>query len=220
VIFRPVALCKFLAFLALAMKPVRHGDRDRPVVALTFDACPTSLELDQEIIDVLREHDVPATLFLSGRWVEKHREETVELAKHFEIGNHGYAHDDARQGKLTYGEALRDIHRTQKIIEEVTGKRPRFYRPPAVKYNDEVLRAARDAGVRTILHDVASGDPDPNLKADKIVRYVLWKSKPGSIVIFHVNGKGWTTAETLPQIVAGLREKGYRLSTVGDLLAR
>lgn len=217
-IFRTTSICKALAFLALVTGPVRHGDRERPVVALTFDACPTSRELDADVVRVLREQDVPATMFLSGRWVETHRDETVELARHFEIGNHGYAHDDARQGKLGYGEALRDIGRAQRVIEEVTGKRPRLYRPPAVRYNDEVLRAARDSGLRTILHDVASGDPDPHLKAEGIIRYVMWKTKPGSIVIFHVNGKGWTTAQTLPRIVAGLRKKGYRLSTVGDML--
>jgi len=220
VTWRTTSFCKVLAFLALAMKPVHHGDRDRPLVALTFDACPTSLDLDLGIVDVLREHEVPATMFLSGRWVERHRRETVELAQHFEIGNHGYAHDDARQGKMSYGEALQDIDRAQKVIEKVTGARPRFYRPPAVRYNDEILRAARDAGLKTVLYDVASGDPDPRLKPEKIVRYVLWKSKPGSIVIFHVNGKGWTTAETLPRIIDGLRSRGLRLVTVGDLLSR
>ena len=209
-----------LLLLSLIASPVRHWDREVRQVALTFDACPTSLALDRDIVRVLRDARVPATMFLSGRWVETHREAAVELARHFEIGNHGHRHDDARQGHLTYEEAFADIRRAQRAIREVTGKTPRLYRPPAVKYNDDVLRAARDLGLTTVLYDVASGDPDPRLKPGKIVKYVLWKSRPGSIVIFHVNGKGWTTAETLPQIVAGLRDRGYGFATVGDLLAR
>lgn len=208
-----------LLLIAVLLAPVHHGDREEMRVALTFDACPTSLPLDRNIVKVLRDEKVPATMFLSGRWVERHPKAAAELAQHFEIGNHGHVHDDARQKTLTYGEALADIRAAQRAIQEATGKSPRLYRPPGVRYNDAVLRAAKDLGLTVVLHDVASGDPDRNLEADRIVRWVLWKVKPGSIVIFHVNGKGWTTAETLPRIVTKLRASGYRLSTVGEMLA-
>lgn len=210
-----------LLILSLLLAPVRHGDRSDPAVALTFDACPTSRTdgFDDAIVKFLLEEKVPATMFLSGRWVEAHPKEAIFLARHFEIGNHGHVHDDARQAEMTYAQALDDIHEAQRVIQEVTGQTPRLYRPPAVRYNDAVLRAARDLGLTTILHDVASGDPDPNLEASRIVKYVLWKAKPGSIVIFHVNGRGWTTAQTLPDIVSGLRRRGRRLVTVGQMLA-
>ncbi len=211
---------KLLILLLMLVAPVHHGDRQQRSIALTFDACPTSRDLDRAIVQVLRDEKVAATMFLSGRWVERHREEAAELARYFEIGNHGHVHDDAAQEHLTYAQARADIQKAQKVIQAVTGKTPTLYRPPAVKYNDAVLRAARDLGLTVVLHDVASGDPDKNLKAEKIVKYVLWKSKPGSIVIFHVNGKGWTTPRTLPPIIKGLRERGYRLVTVGQMLGR
>jgi peptidoglycan/xylan/chitin deacetylase (PgdA/CDA1 family) len=209
-----------IALILVLQAPLEHGPRTEKKVALTFDACPTRLGpgYDEAITKVLRERNIPATMFLTGRWVETHEAEARELAQHFEIGNHGYRHDDASQGRLGYDEALADIGRAQRVIHRVTGKIPRLYRPPAVLYNDEVLRAAADLGLRTVLYDVASGDPDKRLQAEAIVRYVVWKTKPGSIVIFHINGKGWTTAKTLPEIVKQLGKRGYRFVTVGDLV--
>jgi peptidoglycan/xylan/chitin deacetylase (PgdA/CDA1 family) len=208
-----------LFLLWLLLVPVKHGDREGREVALTFDACPTRGDgYDEALVEALLQEKIPATVFMSGRWASAHPERAAQLAKHFEIGNHGHVHDDARQETLTYEEALEDIRLAQEAIREATGTTPRLYRPPAVRYNDEVLRAAKNLGLTTILYDVASGDPDPNLSEDGIVKYVLWKAKPGSIVIFHVNGRGHTSAATVPRIAAGLRRKGYGLVTVGELL--
>jgi peptidoglycan/xylan/chitin deacetylase (PgdA/CDA1 family) len=214
-------MSQLLLSLALAgLSPVLHGPRSEPAVALTFDACPTSRTdgYDEAVVQVLIDHQVPATVFLAGKWVEHHQAEARLLGQHFELGNHGYAHNDALQPHLSYADASRDIERAQRTIRKATGQKPRYYRPPGELYNDEVLRAARDHGLTTILHDVASGDPDPNLKPDRIVRYVTWKTKPGSIVIFHINGRGWTTAKTLPTIIENLTAKGMRFVTVGELL--
>ncbi len=188
------------------------------VVALTFDACPTNNDpsYDEGIVEVLLEQDVDATMFLSGRWVEKHERETKKLAEHFEIASHGYTH--VHYDEQTSEWVLRDLARAQRVIENVTGKRPKFFRPPAIKWNEDTRAQVKKLGLRMVTFDVASGDPDPNLKADAIVRYVLWKTKPGSVLIFHVNGKGWTTAETLPKIIRGLRKKGYGFVTVSELL--
>lgn len=204
--------------LSLLLLPVRHGARDEKLVALTFDSCPTRLEpgYDAAIVKVLLDEGVDATMFLSGSWVKKHEAQAVELAKHFEIASHGYTH--THYDEQTPEWVLSDLAKAQRVIAGATGKRPRFFRPPAVKWNESTITQAGKLGLRTVTYDVASGDPDPNLKADAIVRYVLWKTKPGSVLIFHVNGKGWTTHETLPEIIAGLRRKGYRFVTVSDLL--
>jgi peptidoglycan/xylan/chitin deacetylase (PgdA/CDA1 family) len=207
-----------LVLLLALFLPIRHGDRGEKLVALTFDACPTRLEpgYDAAIVKALLDSGVDATMFLSGSWVRKHEEQAVELARHFEIASHGYTH--THYDEQTPEWILADLAKAQRRIVEVTGKRPRFFRPPAIKWDEVTIEQARKLGLRTVTYDVASGDPDPNLKADAIVRYVLWKTKPGSVLIFHVNGKGWTTAATLPEIIAGLRRRGYRFVTVSELL--
>ena len=199
---------------------VEHGPRDSKKVALTFDACPTGKEdeYDERVIEVLVREKVPATLFMSGRWVEKNGERAKYLADQpqFEIANHAFWHphmlekDDER--------IVRELRRTQAIIKKVTGKRPKYFRPPFGEVDERLAKLASQTGLVTIQYDIASGDPDPGLSAKRIARAVVEEAKGGSIVVLHMNRNGVRTAETLPAIIAGLREKGFELVTVGEML--
>ncbi len=198
---------------------IKHGKRNGRI-ALTFDACPTSLpdEYDEGVVELLLREKVPATLFLSGRWVEKNPDRAKYLAsqKDFEIGAHSYWHphllekDDAR--------VIKEMKRTQAIIEKVTGKTPRYFRPPYGEVDERVAKLAKEAGLITIQYDIASGDPDQSLSKERIVRSVLREAKGGNIIVFHMNKKGIHTAEALPEIIKGLRGKGFTLVTVGEML--
>ena len=52
-----------------------------------------------------------------------------------------------------------------------------------------------------------------------MITRVISQTRNGSIIIMHINGRGWHTAEALPTIIAKLREQGYELVTVSQLLA-
>ncbi|HEY6003521.1 MAG TPA: hypothetical protein VIV57_11655 [Anaeromyxobacter sp.] len=67
-------------------------------------------------------------------------------------------------------------------------------------------------------YDLPSGDPDAHATKDALVRWVLREARPGSIVVMHVNHPRFHTAEALPEIVDGLRARGFELVTVGELL--
>lgn len=192
------------------------------MIALTFDACPTNLpdEYDEKVIDVLLRDQVPATLFLSGRWVEKHPEQAKFLASkpQFEIATHSYYHPHLIE--KPDDRIMREMRRTQAIIKKVTGKTPRYYRPPYGEIDERVAKLAKASGLTTIKYDIASGDPDPGLSPQRIVRVVLRDAQGGSIIVFHMNRKGIHTAEILPEIIKGLREKGFTLVTVGELLEK
>jgi len=199
---------------------IEHGPRSSMQVALTFDACPTSLQedFDERVIDVLLKGKVPATLFMSGRWVEKNAEKVKLLAMQpqFEIANHAFWHlhllekDDDR--------IVRELQRTQAVISKTTGKTPKYFRPPFGEVNERLARLARQEGLVTIQYDIASGDPDAGLSPQKIERAVLHDAKGGSIIVFHMNRNGVHTAEMLPVIIKGLREKGFELVTVGEMM--
>jgi peptidoglycan/xylan/chitin deacetylase (PgdA/CDA1 family) len=115
---------------------------------------------------------------------------------------------------------LREFTNTQAVIRKITGKTPRYFRPPYGEVDDRVAALARKTGLVTIQYDIASGDPDPALSADAIARGVLHEARGGSIVVFHMNGNGARTAEALPLVIEGLRQKGFALVTVGELLGR
>jgi peptidoglycan/xylan/chitin deacetylase (PgdA/CDA1 family) len=199
---------------------VEHGPRNTQKIALTFDACPTGTpdEYDETVVEILLREKVPATLFLSGRWVEKNREKAKYLASRpqFEIANHSFYHPHMME--KTDERVKRELVRTQAIIEKTAGKRPRYFRPPYGEVDERVAKLAAEEGLVTIQYDLASGDPDPNLSAKSIVRVVLRDAKGGSILVFHMNRKGVHTAEVLPEVIQGLRQKGFTFVTVRELL--
>jgi len=209
-----------IASAAGASLIIEHGPRHGQQIALTFDACPTSLpdEYDEDVVKVLLREHVAATIFMSGKWVEKNQDKARFLAAQpqFEIAAHTYLHphlpvqDDAR--------VLREMKRTQAIIKKVTDRVPRYYRPPYGEVDERVAALAKTAGLVTVQYDIASGDPDPGLSVRKIVRGVLENAQGGSIVVFHMNRKGRHTAEALPEVISGLRKKGFTLVTVGEML--
>ncbi len=201
---------------------IEHGDRNSHTIALTFDSCPTNLadEFDQQVINILLRDNVPATLFLSGRWVEKHPEQARYLAEkpQFEIAAHSYYHPHLLE--KSDDRVLREMKKTQSIIRKTTGKTPKYFRPPFGEVDERVAKIAASAGLTTIQFDIASGDPDPGLSPQRVVRRVLRDAKGGSIIVFHMNRKGVHTAEMLPEIIRGLREKGFTLVTVGEMLKK
>ncbi len=220
-----LALVSFLtgpASAATNTTVVEHGPRDSRMVALTFDACPTSRpdEYDEKVIETLIAKQVPATLFLSGRWVEKNPDKAKYLAAHpqFEIGQHSYYHPHLLQ--KDDDRIRRELRRTQNIIKKVTGKTPRFFRPPFAEVDDRLTALAGAAGLTVIQYDIASGDPDPGLSPERIERVVLRDARGGSIIVFHMNHNGVHTDEVLPKVIDGLRQKGFVLVTVGELLKK
>jgi peptidoglycan/xylan/chitin deacetylase (PgdA/CDA1 family) len=198
-----------------------HGARGARRIALTFDACTTSREptpYDPRITAELEALRVPATIFVGGGWAEREPEALAALARDplFEIGNHTWSHPHLT--RLAPARIREELLRTQRAIAAGTGRVPTLFRPPYGEYDAAVLRAAAEVGLTTVEYDLPSGDPGPGTSAGALVRWVLAAARPGSIVVMHINHPGFPTAEALPEIVAGLRARGFELVTVGELL--
>jgi peptidoglycan/xylan/chitin deacetylase (PgdA/CDA1 family) len=201
---------------------IRHGDRTQPRVALTFDACQTAQApagYDAAIIRILTETQTAATLFLGGLWMQSHPTQTQLLANvpFFELGNHSWSHLDF--ATIPEGRALAEITATQEIMYELVGRQPRLFRFPFGTFSDESLRIVARHGLKPIQWDVVTGDPDPNITAEDMVRAVKNNTKNGSIIIMHMNTRGWHTAEALPTIISELDQRGFEFVTVSQLLA-
>ena len=197
-------------------RPEHTGRR----IALTFDACSTLDRsfYDERVMKVLRETRTPATLFISGRWAETHQDTIKELAKEpqFEIANHSYIHPHMTE--IPFERQQHELLWTQQILLTLTGKLPRFFRPPYGEVNEQLLKVVAETGLRTVEYDFPSGDPDKNITKERMVKWVLQKARPGSIVVMHMNRNGWHTGEALPEIISGLRKAGFELARVGDLV--
>jgi len=208
--------------LPLPVEPVviEHGSRDEKTIALTFDACSTHdpSNYDERVSEVLIQTQTPATLFLGGKWMTEETEQTKQLAANplFELGNHTYFHPHLRE---VSDERIREeLQSTQSVMDSLTGRRAILFRPPYGEYDDRVVRIAASLGLKTVQFDLASGDPDPAISKERLIRYVSTMAHNGSIIVMHINRRGWHTAEALPEIITRLRQRGFVFKTVSDML--
>ena len=181
-------------------------------VALTFDDGPNP-RATSSILDVLREEKVPATFFLLGKHVERWPSLARRVAAEgHTVGNHGYHHR-----KLQWrgpGYVRMDIALGTQAIVAATGQRPLLFRAPHGFRSPWVTRIAREFGQRTVGWSLGVWDSD-RPGAGEIVRRAEAGTRAGSIVLLH-DGDGYDpdgdrmqTAEALPQIIRGLRARGF-----------
>lgn len=198
-------------------------------MALTFDACggPGGNGYDADLIDFLREHDVPATLFLNARWIDANPDEFERLAADplFEIGNHGTAHRPLSvTGRSAYGiagtgdvgEVYDEVAGNARKLTELLGHPPRFFRSGTAHYDDVATRVVADLGERVAGFTV-NGDDGATFSAAEVRRQVA-AAPPGAIVISHMNHPGGGTAPGVAAAVPGLLAAGRGFVRLSDVL--
>lgn len=221
------------------MPVVLHGPRTAKRVALTFDADMTTgmrarlrdgrqdSYYNADLIAVLRRLHVPATLFLTGMWMQEYPDVTRDLAADplFELGTHSQSHrgftaDCYGLGAVPPGEMLAEVTEPVRILAGLDDHPTRWFRFPGGCYDARALRRTAAAGVTAIGTDLAGGDGHaPSARA--IVDTVLGAVRPGAIVTMHMHGGPVVplTDEAVALLVPALRARGYELVTVTDLLA-
>ncbi len=199
----------------------KHGSRERPRVALSFDSGDLGAGRDgcNRLIDHLIADKTPATFFLTGRFAEGYPDIVRRLGsvRHFELGNHSYAHPDLTGRKP--GSVADEIMRAQRAIYALTGRQGRLFRPPFGKVDAVVKEVAARHGLYTVLWDVAADDYRREVTSEQVARAVLGGARNGSIVLLHMHGNGSASCEALPAIITGLRGRGFELVTVSSLIA-
>lgn len=191
----------FFIKVAFAGDIIRKGSPDCQCIALTFDLCPVKegSGYRPEIIAFLKKQKLAATFFISGRWMETHPKETKELLKNplFEIGVHGHYHSHLPE--KTEDRQLNEIQRPLMILKNKYKYTTSLFRPAFGEYNETTLKLTNALGLKFIMWSQESGDPDPNLSAERILQGLKSQTKAGNIVIFHANGNGLHTPEVIPK---------------------
>ncbi len=95
----------------------------------------------------------------------------------------------------------------------------KLFRFPFGTCSKPALKAVHDHGLLAIQWDVVTGDPAFGQSARRIASVVLSRTKPGSIIIAHANGRGHNTARALPLLIPKLLARGFKFVTVSELLA-
>ena len=216
-----------------------HGEK---LVALTFDLCELADQVsgyDGAVVDALRAAGAKATFFAGGKWLRSHPRRALELLTDplFEMGNHAWTHGNF--GQLDPAAMRREIAWTQAqyvLLRAEAAKRardhgvaaaeiakiptaPTIFRFPYGRCRPEALAMLAEMGLAAVQWSLTTGDPDPASTPERILGTVLDRVRPGDIVIGHANGNGHGTGQALPQLLAGLRQRGYTLVTVSELFA-
>ena len=204
----------------LFARPVARVATGDSVVALTFDDGPASERVDT-LLAILRSRDVHATFFLIGASIAEAPPAARALVQSgHELGNHTYTHRHMVLHTLaTYRQ---EIARTDSLLRVAGARDPIYFRPPygykLVGLPYELWRMGRT----TVTWDIEpeSYPHDTNTPA-KLVRHVLDRVRPGSIILLHPwYASGANARAALPILIDSLRSRGYRITTAGELIAR
>ncbi len=204
-------------------------DTEERIVALTFDACggPNGRGYDEELIEVLIEMDIPATLFISGDWMEQHSQRVLELWEkpNFDIANHGKDHKPLSvNGKSAYGipgtdsveEVYQEVYENHLKIKALTGDSPKFFRSGTAYYDEVAVKIIKDLGEIPVNYNVL-GDAGATFSAAQIYESMM-QAKPGSIMLFHMNHPHSDVAEGVKIGIEALLEEGFEFVLLKDYM--
>jgi len=197
--------------------PIYSVETDENKVALSFDAAWGNDDT-QRILDILAKHNVKVTFFMTGEWVRKYPEDVKRIAAAgHDLGNHSENHK--QMSKLSEEQCKEEIMKTHNRVKELTGIDMELFRPPYGDYNNMVVGVARKCGYYTIQWDVDSLDWK-DYGVDSIIKKCTENKnlRKGSIILLH-NGAKYTP-DALERIILGLKEKGYELVPISQLIHR
>lgn len=193
--------------------PINRVHTNEKKVSLTFDVAWGSENIE-EILDILDKHNVKATFFLVGSWIDDNEELVKEIHNRgHEIGNHSNTHISFSD--ISNKQKLEEITRTSKKIENLTNEKVDLFRPPFGKVDKDTIDTCKSLGYYTIKWDVDSGDWK-NIGAVNVVDRVSKNTSPGSIILFHANVRDVGTY--LEDTLVNLEKKNYRMITVSNLI--
>jgi len=203
-------------------------DTNEKIAALTLDACggKKGSGYDRELIGFLKENRIPASLFMTGLWIDANPGLVKELAADplFEIENHGLNHKPAsvsgariygRRGTGNPGELFDEIERNALKIEKLTGRRPVFYRPGTAYFDDVAVTIVNDLNHIPMNFSIVSGDA-AGFGAERIEKRILSGIKNGSVIIGHMNRPGKSLYPAVKKSVVKLKQMGYRFVKLSD----
>jgi len=222
--FGIVAFCVFFDEAVLVRgQTIFRVNKTEKLAALTFDDGPSAV-WTPKILDELKKAKIKATFFMLGEHVAKYPEIARRVAQEgHEIGNHTYDHRVLLNNTLDGLE--KEIKDTERIIQKVTGKTTRYFRPPKAWLTVQDEKKIEALGYKVILWSLNSKDW-VTFDDKYMVKYLVRHISPGDIILFHDSGGVFSveggdrseTVKTISLLVDKLHEMGYKLVTVSELL--
>lgn len=216
-----ILIMDFLLAL-LCLKLLRHGGIEHAVqssgeaaageklLALTFDDGPHT-EYTKKLLDGLKKRGIKASFFLVGENIPGNEELVNQMEEdgHL-VGTHCFSHEDLT--KVSIEKACRDILKTNDMIEQITGKRPEYIRPPYGIWNQTLEDCVE---MTPVFWDIDTLDWKSQ-NSGKILRHIEKNAGKHQVILLHdVFG---TSVEAALAAIDTLTSQGYTFVTVDELL--
>lgn len=193
--------------------PIYSVQTTEDKIAISFDAA-WGADKTQDIMTLCEDYGVKATFFLVGFWIDKYPEMVKEIYNRgFEIGIHSNTHPDMT--KLSKSEIREELTINLDMVENLTGFRPKLFRPPYGYYNNNLIEVCEDLNLSCIEWSVDSLDWK-GLSGSEIAGRVLNKAKNGDIVLFHNNSDNIIAG--LKLVLESFKNKSTQIVPIGELI--
>ncbi len=203
----------------------RSGDARHPRVALTFDACMG--KADERILSTLISERVPATIFVTARWLRSNPQTVAVLLQNpdlFDLENHGENHIPAVDVPVAiYGIAAagspeavgREVSRGADAMIAAGIPAPRWFRGATAKYDPSSIREIRTMGYKVAGYSL-NGD-DGSLLGAAMAEKRITGAKDGDVVISHINQPTHAAGEGVSRAIRALKAKGAEFVRLSDV---
>ncbi len=190
-------------------------------IALSFDDgphCPSDMSesTSMAMLDQLEKYDIPATFFLLGYKIEAAPEKAKQVLQRgvslgCEYQNHSYSH--VRMDNMTAAEVAEEVSKTNKLIYDIIGVTPKFFRPPYLETSTTMHNNIDLCFISGTSTNDSKSDYTAQMRADM----VLSNPQSGDIVLMHDFGGNQATVDALDIIIPALKKRGFTFVTVSEI---
>ena len=198
-------------------------ERGSRYLALTYDDGPNDPDT-LKLMDVLARHDVKATFFVLGRFVQQKPAIVCALtAAGHVIGNHSWDHP--RLIFVSNAELRRQVERTQSAIFDACGATATLFRPPYGGRRPGTLQAVRALGLEPVLWNVTCFDWKLT-SADRVVAHARRQIRGGDVVLMHdgdqkaMGANRKHTVEATDRLLAHYKAEGFEFVTIPEMMGK
>lgn len=195
---------------------IYEGDTSKKIIYFTFDNGYEN-GYTESILDTLKKHDIQATFFLTGHYVDSASDLVKRMVKDGHIiGNHSDGHPN--MAKLSEQELIKEWQAFDKRLSKVVDIDRTYYtRPPEGIYNEQVLKVGAENDYRHIFWSIAFKDWERDVRrgGDYAYNELMKQLHPGAIILMHTVSAD--NAEALPRFIETVKEQGYTFGSISDL---